>query len=361
MSRYVLTLVLLAFTLIAVPELSSRFRSITALTGGSAEAQSTCTPPLYQGYPSGCSAINLRWLNQDPISLIDHYDIIRGGVIIGTAPGSAISYTDPVGCGFGGSYTIKQVMKSGASCSTTTTGNLPHTKPCDMCTGGGTPLNLVSSASFNSPVAPDSIATLFAPQGASLTSVTTEAFSLPLPTNLQNTQVLVNGTPSQLFYVSPNQINFIMPPSGFGAVNVVVTGSNGERTEGVSVTAPAPAIFSANSSGGGFAAAVVTADGKTYQRIFDSFGNGVPVNPGSNVLPTYLILFGTGLRNQRTIQVKVGGQDCQVMWAGAHPQLPGVDQINAKLPPSLGGVGEVLITVTADGFLANFTRIRIGK
>jgi len=358
MSRYVLTLLLLAFTITAVPELSLHF---TTAPTGTAGAQSGCTPPLYQGYPSGCTAINLRWLNRDPIALIDHYDIIRGGIVIGTAPASAISYNDPIGCGAGATYTIRQVMKSGATCSTTTTGNVPHTKPCDLCTGGGTPLNLVSAASFYSPVAPESIATLFAPSGSSLTSVTAEAFSLPLPTNLQGTQVLVNGIPSQLFYVSPNQINFLVPASGFGAVNVVVTGSAGERTEGVAITSPAPAIFSANSTGSGFAAAVVTADGRNYQRIFDSAGNGIPVNPGSTVLPTYLILFGTGIRNQNNIQVKVGGQDCQVTWAGAHPQLPGVDQINAKLPPSIAGFGEVAITVLADGFVANFTRIRIGN
>lgn len=358
MSRYIIAFFLLILTIAAVPE--SSLRSL-APGDGSAAAQTGCTPPLYQGYPSGCSAINLRWLNKDPVSMIDHYDIIRGGITVGTAPGSAISYTDPVGCGFGATYTIRQVMKSGATCSVTTPSPAPHTKPCDLCTGGGTPLNLVSAASFSSPVAPGSIATLFGGSGSPLTSVTTEATSLPLPTSLQGTQVQVNGTPSQLFYVSPNQINFIMPQTGFGAVNVVITGSGGERTEGVTVTAPAPAIFTARSDGNGVAAAVVTADGRTFQRIFDSAGNGVPVNPGSSVLPTYLVLFGTGIRNQNNIQVKVGGQDCQVMWAGAHPQLPGVDQINAKLPPTLAGVGEVLITVTADGFLANFTRIRIGN
>ena len=66
-----------------------------------AEAQTTCTPPLFQGYPSSCANINLRWLNQNPISLIDHYEIFRGGVKVGDAPGNAITWSEAVGCGFG--------------------------------------------------------------------------------------------------------------------------------------------------------------------------------------------------------------------------------------------------------------------
>src|SRR5438876_1151994 len=92
----------------------------------------TCTPPTYQGFPSSCSTINLRWLNRDALSLIDHYEILRGGTKVGDVPGNAISYSDAVGCSFGAVYTIKQVMKSGASCQTVTSGMPPHTKPCDM-------------------------------------------------------------------------------------------------------------------------------------------------------------------------------------------------------------------------------------
>src|SRR5215475_371923 len=226
------------------------------------EAQIVCTPPLYQGYPSSCANIYLRWLNRDPISLIDHYEIYRGGLKIGQAPGNAISFSENVGCSFGSAYTIKQVMKSGASCQTVTTGNPPHTKPCDLCSGGGGPgtLNVVSAASFTAPAAPGSIATVFASAGKTLTSATAPALGLPLPTNISGTQVLLNGTPTGLFYVSPAQINFLLPDNAVGTISITIIGSNGERTEGAILTAPNPAIFTANSSGSGVAAAVVTAD-----------------------------------------------------------------------------------------------------
>ncbi|MGE0885795.1 MAG: hypothetical protein AB7P14_19835 [Blastocatellales bacterium] len=324
-------------------------------------AQSTCTPPLFQGYPSSCSNINLRWLNRDPISMIDHYEIFRGGAKVGEAPASAISFSEPVGCGFGATYTIRQVMKSGATCQVVTTGNPPHTKPCDMCTGGGNLLNLVNSASFNSPVAPNSISTIFANPGQSLTSVTASADSLPLPQNLLGTQVLINGAPAELFYVSPTQINFLMPQVNAGAISVVIIGSNGERTEGSALTGPNPAIFTANSNGSGVAAGQVTTDGQRYQRIFDGNRVAMPVSVSVNGQPNYLVLYGTGIRNQSNVDVKIGGQSCLVTFAGASSGFPGVDQINVRLPESLRGVGTVAIVVTAGGFISNFSQINIGN
>jgi uncharacterized protein (TIGR03437 family) len=330
------------------------------------QAQSVCTPPLYQGFPSSCSNINLRWLNRDPISLIDHYEIYRDNVMVGQAPASAISFSEPVGCAFLAVYTIKQVMRSGASCQTVTTGNPPHTKPCDMCAGGnpgdgsGT-LNVVSSASFTPPAAPGSIVTVFANAGQTLTSTTAAASGFPLPTNISGTQVLVNGSPTGLFYVSPTQINFLMPSSAIGTISLTVNGSNGELTDGTLLTAPNPAIFTANSQGSGLAAALVTADGQNYQGIVDAGGRAVPISVGSAGRPNYLVLFGTGLRNQGPVQVRIGGRDCVVAWSGPHSQLAGVDQVNVQLNDSLRGVGTTQVIVTAGGFLANFVQVNIGN
>ena len=326
-------------------------------------AQTVCTPPLYQGYPSSCSNIYLRWLNRDAISLIDHYEIYRGGLKVGQAPGNAVSFSENVGCSFGSSYTIKQVMKSGASCQTTTTGNPPHTKPCDICSGGGGPgtLNVVSAASYTAPAAPGSIATIFADPGQTLTSTTAPALGLPLPTNISGTRVLLNGTPTGLFYVSPNQINFLLPDNAIGTINITINGSNGELTEGAILTAPNPAIFTANSTGSGVAAALVTPDGQSYQRVADSSGNEIPISVGSSGKPNFLILFGTGLRTQGPVQARIAGRDCAVTFAGANPQLEGVDQVNVQLTESLRGAGSVQVTVIVGGFVANFTRINIGN
>lgn len=347
------TLLMVAVCLLALATTTTSRRSLLP----AAEAQTTCTPPLFQGYPSSCSNINLRWLNQNPISLIDHYEIYRGGVKVGDAPANSISWSEPVGCGFAARYIIKQVMKSGASCSVETKGNAPHTKPCDLCTGGGTQMNLVSSASFTAPVAPGSIATIFANEGQSLTSTTSAATGLPLPTNISGTQVLVNGEPASLFYVSPTQINFLMPTTNIGAINLTVIGSSGQRVDGTGLTGPNPGIFVSNR----ITAALVTADGRSYQRTVDASGNAIPVSVSSAGRPNYLVLFGTGLRSLTGIQVKIGGQDCNVLFAGPHSQYAGLDQINVQLPESLRGVGLTGVTVLASGFVSNIAQINIGN
>jgi len=220
---------------------------------------------------------------------------------------------------------------------------------------------VVSAASFTAPAAPGSIATIFASAGKTLTSTTSSALGLPLPTNISGTRVLLNGTPAGLFYVSPTQINFLLPDTAIGTINVTITGSNGETTEGAILTAPNPAIFTANSTGAGVAAALVTPDGRNYQRVADSSGNAIPISVGSSAQPNFLILYGTGLRTQGPVQARIGGRDCVVTYSGAHPTLEGVDQVNVRLNESLRGAGTVQVIVTVGGFVANFTEVNIGN
>lgn len=312
------------------------------------------------GNISSCATILLMWFNRDDESLVDHYEIFRGGSKVADLPAGSTSYTDRVGCNFAAVYTITQVMKNGPSCSTESLG-VPHSKNCDVCIGNNQLLNLVTSASYKTPVMPGSIATIFANQGKPFTSTTISATSLPLPVNLAGTQVLIDGIEAGLFYVSPNQINFLMPQTRTGTVDILVTGSGGERTQGVGLTGPNPGIFTADRSGAGVAAALVTTDGQSYQPIFDDSGRPVPVSVVDGGQPNFLILFGTGIRNQGEVEVKIADRSCPVVFSGPHPTMPGLDQINVRLPESIRGSGMTHISVFAGGFAANLTQISIGN
>lgn len=358
MARYGIFCVSLLVLLFLGASFSNRLDN---LASGGVAAQATCNPPIYQGYPSTCANLVITWLPRDNSSLIDHFEIYRGGFKVATLPGTAKSYPDPVGCNFAAVYTIRQVMKSGASCSTVTDGNPPHTRPCDLCTGNAPVLNVVTSASYSSPVMPNSVATIFASEGQTFTSTTAAATSLPLPTTLGGARVQVEDVQAQLFYVSPTQINFLMPGIHTGTIRMAVLGPNGERVEGVALTGPNPAIFTANATGKGVAAALVTSDGNNYQRIFDASGNAVPVGVTNAGQPNYLVLFGTGLRNQLDVQIKINGQPCIVTFAGPHPQMPGIDQINVQMPLSQSGAGLSYIYVLAGGIPGNFPQIYIGN
>src|SRR5262249_50537633 len=172
----------------------------------------------------------------------------------------------------------------------------------------------VSAASFSrTEVAPESIASTF---GASLSDISATAMTLPLPTTLAGTSVKIQDASAQeilapLFFVSPGQINFQIPPgTAPGAANVIVTNGNGVVSSGPVQIAPvAPGLFAANANGQGVAAAValrIKADGtSTYEPVaqFDNSQNkfvAIPIDLGPDMGNAsdrlFLILYGTGFR-----------------------------------------------------------------
>ena len=55
----------------------------------------------------------------------------------------------------------------------------------------------------------------------------------------------------------------------------------------------------------------------------------------------------------------VGGVAANVLYAGAAPVFVGLDQVNLALSRSLIGRGEVVVTLTADGRVANPVTVTI--
>src|SRR5262249_43539859 len=119
---------------------------------------------------------------------------------------------------------------------------------------------------------------MVAPFGTSLATRTQSAETWPLPTSLAGTQVLVKDSLgverlAPLFFVSPGQINYQMPPgTATGTAMVTITSGDGAiSTCLVEIAAVAPGLFSANADGQGVAAAValrVRANGElSYELI----------------------------------------------------------------------------------------------
>ena len=109
-------------------------------------------------------------------------------------------------------------------------GSTPQTLNVTLSVGGPLvgPNAVVNAASYSTDatLSPGSLASLF---GLSLASSTAGATSLPLPATLGGVQVLVNGTPAPLLYVSPTQINFQIPYEALGGNATVVVVSGGIR------------------------------------------------------------------------------------------------------------------------------------
>jgi uncharacterized protein (TIGR03437 family) len=142
--------------------------------------------------------------------------------------------------------------------------------------------------------------------------------------------------------------------------------------EVVQVSAAAPALFSANSSGQGVAAAValrVAANGsQRFDPIvrFDQSRNqfvSIPLTFGPSNEQLFLVVFGAGIRFRNphgSINAKVGGVDAQVIYAGSQGGFVGMDQVNILLPRSLSGRGEVDVVLFIDGKQSNVVKVYLG-
>jgi uncharacterized protein (TIGR03437 family) len=234
----------------------------------------------------------------------------------------------------------------------------------------------VSAASFNSMgLASEAITASF---GARLAAVTQAAATLPPPTSLAGTTVKVKDSAgierlAPLFFVSPTQVNYQVPPgTAPGAATVTITSGDGAVSTGLAlVKAVAPSLFTANGDGQGVAAALalrIKADGSQQLEPvaqFDAAQNKLvarPLDLGPEGEQVYLLLFGTGIRHRSSLSsviAAIGGADAEVSFAGAQPDLVGLDQVNVLLPRSLSGRGNAELLLTVDAQMANVVRVNI--
>ena len=76
----------------------------------------------------------------------------------------------------------------------------------------------------------------------------------------------------------------------------------------------------------------------------------------------FLLLSGTGIRNHSglaNVRAKVGPENAEVTFAGSQGILPGVDQVDLRLLPTLKERGEVSVELSVDGRAANIVRVKI--
>ena len=176
-----------------------------------------------------------------------------------------------------------------------------------------------------------------------------------LPNVLPGTgvRILIGGVLANPLYVSPLQINFLVPPSampGPSTLQIVLESASGPEIP-ILITAAAPALFQLDAQN----AVAARADGSliTSDR---------PAQPGD-----YVVLYATGLgqtvppvafgelapraapiKQLADFKVLLDGvvldPGC-VAYAGVAPGFAGVYQINVKLPASTGSNPEIRIGI----------------
>jgi uncharacterized protein (TIGR03437 family) len=204
---------------------------------------------------------------------------------------------------------------------------------------------IVNSASnLFGPIAPGEIVTLHgAGMGpADLVTARLDQAGL-LDTKLGEAEVLFDGKPAPLVYVSATQSAAIVPYSV--SASTVVTVSHGGQVSPpvlLPVAVTAPAVFTADSSGVGQAAAINSGDGSLNS----------PAHPAA--IGSVITLFATGEGQTNpagvdgklagdplpspllAVTVTIGGQKADVQYAGGAPgEVAGVMQINARIPAGI--------------------------
>ena len=221
--------------------------------------------------------------------------------------------------------------------------------------------SVLNAASYSHALAPGTWAVIF---GTQLAVSTASAQAVPLPLTLAEVRsVTVGNVQAPLSYVSPGQINFVVPfEAALGAsIPVVVTTSDGASAPvNITLVRNAPALFTQNSQGTGMAIAL----NGSFQPIA-SVGSDVIILYGvgfgpTNPAPASSTQGGASAepfnRVADQIQVFIGEVPCQVQFAGLAPGFPGIYQLNV-IPPQAPASNRLYIV--ENGAISNVTTLPI--
>ena len=233
---------------------------------------------------------------------------------------------------------------------------------------GGVPaVATILAASGSLLVAPGSIASGFGDPLAPGVEAGTE---LPLPTELLGVSVRLTDSAgvarlSQLFVVTPTQINFFLDAATALGLALVEVLQDGEviATGTVEVVAVAPGIFTANADGAGVPAAFYLrfrgAEQTAQEFVFDpaaALGAREPVliDFGDEDEQVFIAIFGTGMRGGSVVTATIDGEDVPVSPVVALEDFVGLDQANVgAIPRSFIGRGVVELRLVVDGIPTN--------
>jgi len=215
------------------------------------------------------------------------------------------------------------------------------------------PIGIVNSANFapiTNSVAPGEFVTLFV---SNPSSVTLQAQSLPLQTNLGGVQVTVNGRAAPIYFVSPTQISLIVPYATTESFATFRVSSNGTLSNQVTVytTPTAPGVYTLTQNGVGNAAALhadyslVTQDnpakvGETLQLFVTGLGAVTPAVADGTAAPSSSLSVVNA-----NVAVFVDSQQAQVTFKGLAPGFVALYQVNFVVPAGVSS-GQVYLDVS---------------
>lgn len=216
-------------------------------------------------------------------------------------------------------------------------------------------ITVLNGASFRvgQPVTGGSWAAAFGTfSGVAQTTATTS----PIPATLAGVTVSVNGTPAPVYFVSPTQVNFLVPFAVTPGVRTVeVKTGSATLTGTVRVMSAAPGIF-ANTIGG----AVLNQDGALNTdsaragrgQVIQIYATG-PGALSASITDGAAAPSSPLATTTSKPDVYIAGVPAAVQFSGMAPGFAGLWQINATVPSQTFVTGKVPLQVFMDGVDSN--------
>lgn len=224
---------------------------------------------------------------------------------------------------------------------------------------------VINYSGFNAsaPIAPGSIASGYGTFGTVTTTATSTAS--PLPTSLAGLSVRVNNRIAPLYFVSSGQINFVIPfATESGAQTVEVLNGTTVIARGtVNVWEVFPALASSDTT--------PTSQGIIQNQNFSINSQSARAARGE-IIQIYAT--GCGVTSPAVTdglapavlsptvaktEAFVANLPAVVQFAGAHPQFPGICQVNVTIPNQPFVTGQTPLFITVGGIASNSVSVWI--
>jgi len=236
------------------------------------------------------------------------------------------------------------------------------------------PIQTLDGASFRSPVAPGSLASVFQPE---LVSTLNHADTVPLPTSLSGISMMFNNSISAPFLAtSPDRADIQIPWELEGLSTATLTTSKEDgssATFSVPLAEFAPAIFSINQRGSG-QGRVTLANSDTLAAAAGSV-DGVTSRPAARGEIVTIYCTGLGAVNnppatgeaapdgssttKGPVSVLLDGTSVGALYAGLSRESVGIYEVTVQIPDSAPSGPAAPLAVSVGGTVSNTVTIAI--
>ena len=359
-----------AMVLVIVPKGAST-GGISARQAASGSCKPSTLAPVFTQLSAGFSLL-AGFPGQVAVKVIDDcgQPMTTGGVTVSFSNGDApVRLTSLKDGSWAGTWIP---INAAAQVTVTATAGVPDQNLAgsiqikgSLQSSGTTPLvgpgAILNGASYapQAPLAPGSFVAIF---GSALADAPASAASLPLPTTLSGSSIVLAGRQAPLLFASGGQVNAMVP---YGiAVNTaqqvaVAHGNSISVPQQITIAAAAPGIFASDGSGKG-QGIIVGVKASGAQAVADP---AHPVSAGD-----VMVIYCTGLgevnppivagnaasltqleQAVNPVSVTIGGVPAPVLFSGLTPGYVGLYQVNASVPAGIAPGDQVPVVITSAG------------